>query len=140
MLAISMQVGADTHIQFGSNLTLILENVDMAQFTPRDFTDYTPNFVGTESDDVLTGYGDKFGYCGDDYIVSQGGKIDAGDGNDQIFGRGLEILGGAGDDLIVVTGATTIDSGAAEDRMEGGAGNDTSAVDHNGDVVTEDLG
>ena len=31
-------------------------------------------------------------------------------------------------------------SGAAEDRMEGGAGNDTYAVDHNGDVVTENVG
>ena len=80
--------------------------------------------VGTEDDDVLSGYYDGdtiFGDGGDDTIYGFDGAdfLDGGEGNDTLYGGWLDdtLYGGAGDD--------TLDGGFGPDTLRGDGGNDT---------------
>jgi Ca2+-binding RTX toxin-like protein len=75
----------------------------------------SPDLIGTENDDILTGSnrGERiFGFGGNDIIQGLGGK-------DQIFG------GGDNDQITAGNGNDTVEGGAGDDIISGDAGNDT---------------
>ena len=99
----------------------VVANLAAGLATGGDFTDtlgfVTPgessfeNLIGSEFDDILTGY--------DNANVLYGGGGGLGAGNDQLFG-------GLGDDTLYGGfGNDTLDGGGGADQLYGGIGNDT---------------
>ncbi|MGZ0247342.1 MAG: calcium-binding protein [Alphaproteobacteria bacterium] len=115
------QVGADTHIVIGNNLTIVLKNVDKDDLIADDFQNFAPNQVGTDGDDILSTGGDQNitinAGDGDDIIT--GGHFDStmhGDGGNDTITGGL-----ARDTIFSGDGADSIDGNWGRDTIDGGA-------------------
>lgn len=155
LMDVSTQVGNDTHIAFGRDITVILQNVNKADLIEEDFINYVPNTFATDGDDVLVVNPRQEAYGGDgndiingntsaNYLYGEAGSdvLNGNGGADDLFGgSGNDTLNGDGghDKLFGEHGDDTLNGGIGNDTLVGGDGADTFifGVGTGSDVVTD---